>query len=130
MKKKLLNLGLLLTSLLGYLEWGQGNKMFLFQMEGEILSKLFSDPLGVLHPFVILPLIGQIILLCTLFQKQPAKALTYIGLACVALLLLLIFFIGIISSNVKLLFSTLPFLLIAILVIREHRKRKNIITFT
>lgn len=128
MKKKLLNLGLLLTSLLGYLEWGQGNKMFLFQIEGEILSKFFSDPLGVLHPFVVLPLIGQILLLITLFQKQPSKALTYIGLACVALLLLLIFFIGMISLNVKLLISALPFLVVAVLVIQAHRKRKKTIT--
>jgi hypothetical protein len=36
MKQKLLNLGLIITSLFGHLEWGKDHKMFLFQMEAEI----------------------------------------------------------------------------------------------
>lgn len=70
MKSKLLNFLLIVTSLLGYLEWGGDNHIFLFKAEAEILSKLFTDPLSVLHPFTLLPLAGQIILLITLFQKK------------------------------------------------------------
>lgn len=124
MKYKILNLALILTSLLGYLEWGADNEMFLFQMEGEILSKLFSDPVSALHPFTVLPLLGQILLIITLFQQHPSKILTYIGIGCIGILLAFIFFIGIIGLNFKVLIFALPFLLVAAWTIRENRKRK------
>jgi hypothetical protein len=123
-KNKILNLILVLTSLIGYLEWGN-NQRFLFQVEGEILSKLFSDPVSVLHPFTILPLAGQIILIITLFQKKPGKALTLIGIAALGLLLGLMFFIGIIDVNWKILLSTIPFWLVAVITIRHHLKSRD-----
>ena len=123
MKHKILNLALVLTSLIGYLEWGTGSKMFLFQGEMEILSKLFTDPGSVLHPFTLLPLFGQILLLVTLAQKQPGKWLTYIGLACIGILLVFMFVIGLISFNYKILLSTLPFLVTAVLTIRHLRRK-------
>jgi hypothetical protein len=121
MKSKLLNIGLILSSLIGYLEWGQGNHQFLFQSEAEIISKLFTDPISILHPFTILPLLGQILLIITLFQKQPDRIMTYSAIACIGILLLLMFVIGIISMNFKILFSTLPFLILAFITIRHHR---------
>lgn len=125
MKIKLLNLSLILTSLFGYLEWGTDNQMFLFQGEMEILTKLFIDPISVLHPFTMLPLIGQIILVFTLFQKQPNKTLTFIGMGCIGLLLFFMFVIGLISLNYKVFISTLPFLISSILVLRHHWKLGN-----
>jgi hypothetical protein len=123
MNKKLLNAFLILTSLLGYLEWGGGNNMFLFQAEQEIFSKLFQDPLSVAHPFTLLPLFGQLVLLFTLFQRSPGKVLTLIGLGCLSFLLLFMFLIGLISFNYKILFSTVPFLVVGILTIMELRRK-------
>ena len=51
MKSKLLNALLIVTSLFGYMEWGGGNHLFLFQAEGQVLAKMFTDPMSVLHPF-------------------------------------------------------------------------------
>src|SRR5690606_7351199 len=110
--------------LIGYLEWGKDSKMFLFQGEIEVVAKPFNDPASAIHPLTILPLLGQIILLFTLFQKQPSKIFTYIGLGCIGILLLFMFVIGIISMNFKILFSTLPFLFIGVWIIRDYRKRK------
>jgi hypothetical protein len=76
MKGKILNLLVILTSLIGFLQWGKGNSMFLFQAEAEVLSKLFVSPMDVIHPLIILPLLGQILLFFTLFQKEPNKFLT------------------------------------------------------
>jgi len=122
MKSKILNILLVLTSLLGYLEWGRDNKQFLFQAEAEIVSKLFSDPTSVIHPFTILPLAGQILLLITLFQKTPNKILTFIGIGGIGVLLALMFVIGLISLNFKILSSTIPFLVTGWLTIRHHLK--------
>ncbi len=121
-KAKILNLSLVLTSLIGYLEWGEDKTAFLFQVEAVILSKLFQDPASIVHPFVLLPLAGQLLLLFTLFQKQPGKALTFSGLGGIGVLLLLMFAIGVMNLNVKIFASTLPFLVTGILTIRHHRK--------
>ncbi len=124
MKQKLLNLGVIVTSLLGYLEWGMQHKMFMFQMEAEIFGKLISDPGSVLHPLVLLPLFGQLLLIITLFQARPGKWLTYAGIACIGLLFVFMFVIGLLGFYYKILFSTLPFIVLAFIAIRNMRKEK------
>lgn len=121
MKGKILNLCLILTSLFGYLEWGKDNSSFLFQAELEIFSKLISDPISAFHPLTILPLLGQILLAITLFQKKPSKVLNYIGLGGIGILLLFMFVIGLISLNYKIALSTLPFLITGFLAFKHHR---------
>ena len=123
MKRKILNLLLIITSLFGYLEWGTENKMFLFQGEWEVLVKLFQDPVAAAHPFTLMPLFGQILLLITLFQKEPGKIITFIGLGCLSLLLLFMFLIGILSLNFKILLSTIPFIITGVFVMIESRRK-------
>lgn len=125
MKSKILNISLVFTSLAGYLEWGKDNHLFLIQAEMEIISKLISDPLSVVHPFILLPFAGQLILLITLFQKKPGKLLTFAGLGCIGLLLAFMFVIGLISLNIKILASTIPFVCTGILVIMYHIKNSD-----
>jgi hypothetical protein len=121
-KGRLLSLALIVTSMLGYLEWGRDNSMFLFQGEFEILKKLFSDPLSVAHPFVLMPMAGQLILLITLLPGVPRRLLTYLGIACLGLLLGFICIIGAISLNLKIFASTLPFIFVAVYTIGSYRK--------
>jgi hypothetical protein len=122
MKSKILNFFLIITSLLGYLEWGGNSHSFLFQAEAEIFSKIFTDPISAIHPFTILPLIGQVILIFTLFQRIPSKALTYISVGSLGILLGFMFVIGLISLNYKIFFSTIPFIIVSILTIRHYKK--------
>ena len=122
---RILNALLILTSLIGYLEWGKGNSSFLFQTEWEILSKIASDPISILHPFTVLPIAGQILLLITVFQNAPSKQLTYFGIACLSLLLLMMFGIGLMSLNLKIVGSTIPFMAVAFLAIRQLRKESD-----
>lgn len=122
-KAKALNALLILTSLMGYLEWGKDNRVFLLQAEGQILLRLINEPVAVAHPFTVLPMIGQLILLITVFQKKPGKILTYIGISGIGILLAFMFVIGLISLTIKILISTLPFLIIAFLTIRHHMRR-------
>jgi hypothetical protein len=125
MKSKILNFLLIITSLIGYLEWGGNNHSFLFQTESEILIKLFTNPISVLHPLIILPLIGQTLLIVTLFQKKPSRILTFISIGGLGILLALMFFIGIISLNYKIICSTIPFLVVAVLTIIHYSKYYN-----
>jgi cobalamin biosynthesis protein CobD/CbiB len=123
-KGKLLNACLLGASLVGYLEWGKDNKQFLFQAEAQILSTLFTHPASAIHPFTLLPLLGQILLLVTLFQNKPSKVLTFTGMAGVGLLLVFMFVVGLISVNYKIVLSTLPFLVVGFMIISHHQKKQ------
>ena len=86
---------------------------------------MVRDPLSIAHPMVLLPLLGQVLLLITLFQKRPSKTLTYLGMACLGILLGLMFFIGLIEMHIKILGSTLPFLLTCFLIIRHYLMKKS-----
>lgn len=117
MKTKILCLLLILFSLIGYLEWGENNQSFLFEGEFEVLRNLFTNSKKAIHPFTIIPLIGQILLLIALFQQKPHKILIYLGISGLGLLLGFMFFIGVTGMNFKIVFSTLPFLITAIYTI-------------
>ncbi len=119
MHAKILNTLLVLSSLIGYLEWSGNNHLFIVEAEREIILKLFTDPNSIIHPLIILPIGGQILLLLTLFQKKPNKIMTYISIAMLGCLLYLMLFIGIFSFNYKIIISTLPFLFISIAIVRQ-----------
>jgi hypothetical protein len=118
MHAKILNTLLVLSSLIGYLEWSGNNHLFIFEAESEIILKLFTDTNSIIHPLIILPITGQILLLLTLFQKKPNKIMTYISIATLGCLLYFMLFIGLISFNYKIIISTLPFLFISIVIVR------------
>jgi len=124
-KERILSVLLILTSLFGYLEWGQGQQLFLIQAEGEILVKLWTEPKSVLHPLILMPLMGQILLAVSIFQKTPSRILIYLGTGSLSLLIGLMFFIGMISLNLKILFSTIPFLLLTVYTLIHFRKKAS-----
>lgn len=130
MKAKTLNILLVLTSLIGYLEWGKDASVFFFQAELQILRKLFTDPQSVLHPLILLPLAGQLLLLFTLFQKKVSPYLTYFGMAAIALLILFMGFVGLISTNISIVASSIPFVLTGMATIRHYRYSRVATTST
>lgn len=121
--KRILNAILFISFLFGYLEWGEGNQMFIFEGEAEVLSKAVKEPASVLHPLILLPFIGQGLILYTIFQKNPSRIFSLIGLACLGLLMSFLFFIGIISPNIKMLLSSIPFVITALLMLRYNWKK-------
>ena len=124
-KSKLINLLLVLTSTIGYLEWGKGNSSFLIEAELDILRKIFSSPSEYLHPFILIPFAGQFLLIFSLFQKQPGRLLTYLGIAFIGILLLFMLLIGIMGRNVWIILSTLPFLSLSAFRIVKRKSIQN-----
>ena len=119
MHAKILNTLLILASLIGYLEWSGNNHLFIFEAEREIILKLFTDTNSVIHPLIIIPIGGQILLVLTLFQKKANKIMTYLSIAMLGCLLYFMLFIGLMSFNYKIIISTLPFLFISIAIVRR-----------
>jgi hypothetical protein len=123
MRSRILNLLLILTSQAGYLEWGGGNSTFLFKAEAEVISILITDPASVLHPLTLIPMVGQILVLVTLFQKTSGKVFTYCGIDTIGILLVLMPMVGVPGFNYRVILSTIPFLGIAFCRIRDHGKQ-------
>lgn len=122
-KNRLLVLLIVVSSFIGYLEWGGGNKYFLFEMEKEVLVRFFANPTSVIHPLTILPILGQVMLFITLVKNPFNKRLAYWGIGLIGLLMLLIFFIGIIELNGKILLCTLPFLISSLIFLYTNMRR-------
>lgn len=123
--KRFINICIFITSLFGYLEWGKDQHMFIFQAEAEIFSRLFSSPQNFLHPFILIPLFGQLLLLFTIISKQQSKAITITAIISISLLMLLLLFIGLLDLKYKILFSTFPFLITAIIAFRIYLKKQD-----
>jgi len=125
MKLKLYLLALLMSSFFVYLSWSKTSSAFLFQMEYEILAKLFSDPLSVLHPFTIIPLIGQVLILISLLQKQPNNLVMKLGIGSLLFLIGFIFIVGLLSLRLTIIISTVPFISLAILNFLEIKRNSK-----
>jgi hypothetical protein len=117
--KKGYGIGLLLSFLICYLEWGH-QRAFIFQMEYEFFVSTITLS-SLLHPFILLPFIGQLLLLYPLFLKDPNPKLILTGMILLGLLAWFIFIISIISLNPEMIACSLPFTLTSILFIRHYK---------
>lgn len=121
--KRLLNIFLLISFLFGYMEWGKGYNEFVFQAEADIFSKSLNNLSSLLHPLILLPLAGQLILIYTAFLKQPPRFLSFLALACLSTIMLFIFFIGLLAPNFRILASTIPFMVTGALILKYNWKK-------
>jgi hypothetical protein len=110
---------ILLAFLVCYLEWSGGNSGFIFKMEYDLFSKDFK-PANFFHPMILLPLAGQLCLLFSLFYQN--RKLIIAAIILLSVLVLMIFLVGILSLNFKIIASTLPFLGLAIYYLFRSRK--------
>ncbi len=122
---------LVIFSLLGYLHWGKNQHMFLFQAEADILRNLILQPENYLHPFILLPLFGQVLLLVAFIRPKVANWIQITGMLCLALIIFMILFIGIIEPSWKMILSASPFTLVCcwhvLAMIQTRRPVKKII---
>lgn len=120
MSTVVIRLLLVLAFMLCYLQWADQSR-FIFQMEYEILFRPQASNFA--HPLILLPFLGQILILVTLFLKQVRKWMIYAGILLMGVLVLMVFLAGALSLNGWIVLSTLPFITVALLLIRALRKR-------
>ena len=113
---------LLLTSLAGFMEWGTGSSAFLFETEMFVLSKMFTDFFSVLHPLILLPLAGQLMLLAAVFQRRPSRFLLFGGIILLSLIMVVILIAGILGVNPRMVLSVAPFFTVGAFTVIEARK--------
>lgn len=124
--KRVWNILLLLSFQFGYLEWGKDQHLFLFQAIGELYAKARLNPLSVLHPLTILPFIGMLLFLLTIFQKTPSRLITFAGAIGMISIMLIILLIGLVDPNCKMLLSALPFFTFLFFVVKSNWRKLDI----
>lgn len=119
---------LIISSFIGYMEWPGNNHGFLILMQYEIIFGKYFDLKNFFHPVILLPLIGEILLIITLFQKKISKVLLFTGMACLSVIMIIIFVVGIASLNIKIFASSIPFFIISFIILKMNVKfKRNII---
>jgi hypothetical protein len=122
MKEKLPLLLALLAFPFCYMEWGGGNSGFVYEAERQILFGQGDKADSFAHPLVLLPFLGQLLLLWALFQQKPNRRLVIVALCAMGLLVLVLLLVGILGRSPKIVLSTLPFLAAAGWWLRESRR--------
>lgn len=120
--RRLLNLLLLLTFQLGYMEWPPHNSMFVFQAEYAIFTKTNQLIQNVTHPIILLGLLAQLVLLFAAIVPKFPKKINIIGIVILGLLMLLFLFISLLTKNSKMFAATLPYLSISIYYFWNYKK--------
>jgi len=123
---RLINILLLIACLSCYIDWGHDGSEFLFQMEFDILRSLISQSTNI--PLVIFfPLIGEALIIVSLFinDERKSQMSTSVGLVILSLVVLPIFVLGIFTSKLYSILSTLPFFVLAAVIIIRFRMLKN-----
>ena len=118
-----------LASMLGYLQWGEDQHQFLFQTEAELFRKGWGNPGSVVHPFILLPLFGQLLLLVNAFIAKPRKGLIYLGIVLIGLLYGLLIIIAYLSSSILVKVAVFPYSIMAIVLwvlTKRHARRASV----
>ncbi len=122
--KRIVNIGLFLSFLFCYLEWPTNNSAFIFQGEYEIFTNSKKWISNFTHPLILLGLIAQIILVFAIINPKINTKLNHFAVLILTPIVVLFFAVGLLSFNVKIMVSTLPFMgLVVYYFILSKRKR-------
>ena len=116
-KLRLLKFGILLSFLFCYLAWGKENSEFIFQIEYEVFAKnAVAD--SFIHPLILLPFLGQVLPVISVFSAKPMKRLTTLGILLLGILVIMILIAGSLSLSFKMAGSTLPFVFLLLIYLK------------
>lgn len=123
-RRRWLNIALLFTSGLGYLEWAD-QRAVLFGVEGQLLSQMFDRGAALVHPAVVLPFFGQLLLISACITNPPKLWQTYVASMAIGMLHLMILYIGSLQGNFLMIASVLPFLTLSVLAVIRRKTLQN-----
>ena len=122
MPVKLLRIGLLLSFLCLYLEWGKRQHAFVAQIEWQIITLQKDTVNTFMHPLVLLPFLGQLLLLYTVLTSKPRRWQTRTSIVLMGTLAFMVLLVGGLSLNGKIILSALPFWIIAVWLWQKEKE--------
>jgi hypothetical protein len=121
-RRRIFALLTLVSTLFGFMEWGGGNSTFVFSAEREVLRKIFENPISVFHPLIILPFVGQMILVISVIIPGINRWISISGIICAGLLFIMILLTGLFTLNVEVILSVMPFFIFSFMYLRSLNK--------
>lgn len=125
--KRLLNLGLLIAFQFCYLEW-PNHSMYVFEAEKEIFTKTENWISNFTHPIILIGLVTQIVLLLGAILPNINSKINTLSVLLLGVLVLLFAVVGVLSLNYKIIFSTLPFLIVTVIYFVKNSNKISIST--
>ncbi|MEZ5046829.1 MAG: hypothetical protein R2831_07530 [Chitinophagaceae bacterium] len=123
--ERLLIIAISTTFFFHYLAWGQDQKAYVYEIVQTLFKKGFSQSESFTHPLILMPLLGIIILAIQLFVKLP-RAILYIGIGLMSVLVAFILLAGILSLQPKMVLPPIFFIALVIVYIAfGNRKLYN-----
>jgi hypothetical protein len=113
-----LAIGLIAAFLGCYMEWPPDNSAFLFNAVAEILQS-GTVLQSLTHPLVLSGLVGMLLLAYSAAHPMPNRRLLRAGILILCPMVFIVLLAGTLAVNLKMIGSTLPFLIIAIALWRQ-----------
>lgn len=118
--KRLFPLGLLLTFLFIYMEWGN-HRQFVFGMQYDAIANIAKNTSSLGNPLVFVLFFAETLLVAALLQRQPNRKLILAG-TVLLLPYVILAFLGGLAGKPMVVLSTLPFLAMAVIFFIKFRK--------
>lgn len=115
---------LLITFLICYLKWGQDQGGLIIVLEYKLIFEQAKSAESLIHPLVIIPFLGQIILIWNVIRKRPDRRIALGGMISLGILVLMITLVAFLSRNLFMILSIVPFWIVSIILIRSYKKLK------
>ncbi len=96
--------------------------MFIFEGEYEIFTNTKNWVSNFTHPVILIGIASQLLILYCAIAKNASKKLNNIALLLLTPVVVLFLLVGILSSNYKIILSTLPFLSLVVVYFVKFRK--------
>lgn len=122
MKGKLLNVLLIVASLFGVLPDNYGSGLFFYEAEAKVVGEFFGANSPYVQTYMIFPLTAQLLLVGTLFQKEPSKLITYIALLGLAFIYVVISFLELVIFGPEYSLGSIPYAIAVFFAIRHYGK--------
>jgi hypothetical protein len=116
---RLLSLGLVLAFSCLYMESREGVGEFVFQIEYDLLSKSGGLLGTLLNPLVFAVLGAQLLLFYCAVRATPNQKLNRVAILIISPIVVIVLLGGILSSNIRMILSTVPFAVIATALWRQ-----------
>ena len=110
--RRVLNVGLFFAFQIGYLEW-PNHARFIIQFEYELFSNTQRLLSNLTHPLILVGFVAQMMLLLGIFLKNFNKKINAFSIILLGLIVLLFMIVGCTSANIKIVLSTLPYLVLS-----------------
>ncbi len=122
---RLLKIGIFISFLICFVDFGHDGALFVGELEYNIIVTLKDSNGAFAILFFLIPFIGQLIIFISIFKNNGITKIFFVTIL-LSFIVLLIFILGLLTSNIKIIISTIPFISISIIYFYKVTKRKTI----